>query len=440
VVIRKRKLFLSLVSFTIVAALSSVVVVSEIYSIPASYASKAFVRQMSLELIRGAVTVADPFTPNRALTGPVDQEKVPVQAGGLDGGSDHLLALVKEAFPLAQVSLDRYDNRPLITSQYQFGYQTASDPKLVNIRNLLDIRDQVARQENDFQQILLVTDWVNRQWRHGSTGKFDPTHFDASTVLEQSKYGATFWCHVSAMTLVQIAGSLGFQGRLLTLSSDGYSRDHAVTEFWSNTYRKWVMFDPDFNLYYASKGEPLNVLEVHNLVSEGKGGLIRVVKGAHRPIQELESRIPELFRYFRYFKVDLRNDWLTNHYFPGHPARSDKATLYWPDRREPVILHFNTEANTVADLYWDLNNVYLQFRRDLSPGGRLSVSLQTITPNFSHYEIGDDTGKIVKSSSSRYGWTLHAGHNSLSVRPVNLFGVKGIESKVAVSIRQGGSL
>src|SRR6185369_5898304 len=122
-----------------------------------------------------------------------------------------------EAFPLAQVSLDRYDNRPLITSQYQFGYQTASDPKLVNIRNLLDIRDQLARQENDFQPILLVSDWFNRQWRPGSTGKFDPIHCDASTVLEQSKYGASFWCHVSVMTLVQSGRSLGFQGRLLTL-------------------------------------------------------------------------------------------------------------------------------------------------------------------------------------------------------------------------------
>src|SRR5262249_16048808 len=141
--------------------------------------------------------------------------------------------------------------------------------------------------------------------------------------------GGQYWCHVASMVFIQTAISVGYQARLLSLSPDKGEPGHAVAEVWVDDLNKWVIFDTDFNLYYTDKsGSPLNALELHRALIRGKSADITVIKGAYRPerfdIEDINVQ-PLLLPFYRYFYIDMRNDWLVNAYFPGHPRKSDHS-------------------------------------------------------------------------------------------------------------------
>jgi hypothetical protein len=217
------------------------------------------------------------------------------------------------------------------------------------------------------------------------------------------------------------------------LSKDGYSRDHAVAEIWSNFYQKWIMIDVDFNIWYTREGIPLNVLEIHNALMDGREKSLDIEVGRSRPIPEYESGIPSLIGYYRYFDVDMRNDWLTNRYFRGHPARSDEASLWWQDERLPPILHFKTATSNRDDLYWDVNRVHLSFGASPCPK-IIVVHMDTMTPNFDHFAVVIDQSAAHKSTSCEFEWELHKGVNAVEVRPVNSVGRNGISSRIVICV------
>jgi hypothetical protein len=388
-------------------------------------------RGFSLNIISSLVKVYDPTEKPVICTGPSPSTS-PVTT--IFSNSVYLQALIQQAFPNSKVSVSTYNNKSLLVSRFQFGYQPFNDSNIIKLRVDHGIDQVIADKNNDFEQLLAIANWVNKQWEHGSSGTFDPTYFNANEVLSQAKQGATFWCHVSAMTFIQVAATMGFQGRLVSLSRSGYVPEHAVAEVWSNYYNKWIMIDPDFNVWYIRGGTPLNVLEIHNTLISGANDGVIIVKGKNRPISELESRVPNLLKYYAYFEIDMRNDWLTNHYFPGHPSRSDKATLFWKDVRLPPVLNFKTDVSKPDELYWDLNRSHLTFNRELLSREDITVYLQTITPNFSHFEVTIDGVSTLTVKSNKFIWKLHVGANSVEVKSVNAFGQKGIPSNIDINI------
>src|SRR5262249_18762060 len=135
---------------------------------------------------------------------------------------------------------------------------------------------------------------------------------------------------------------------------------------------------------------------------------------------------PVLLPYYRYFELDMRNDWMTNVYFPGHPRRSDKAAMRWHDERAGRFLDLKPETTDEADLYWPLNHV--EVRLQTEPGRmtrELGLVLKTITPNFDRFEVSIDQSSPFSYRSSYLNWSLKPGINRLDVRSVNQLGVKG---------------
>jgi hypothetical protein len=128
--------------------------------------------------------------------------------------------------------------------------------------------------------------------------------------------------------------------------------------------------------------------------------------------------------------ADLRNDWWTNHYFRGHPARSDRNTLHLEDPRCPHLPDLNTAlvqtTRREEDFNWTLNQTEIWAARPAGADG-LRLAFKTVTPNFEHFEIVTDGGRVV-SRSLVFAWQLHPGENTLTVRSVNKFGVGGIPS------------
>lgn len=427
-----------LTAYVMVATLISILSIASIsayYSVSPVYVTKTISREIILSIINVTVKLYDPTKVISNYTGPylsIYKTDNPYSE------AENVIRLMNKKLTDSKACIASYNNKIITKSKYYFAYQPKNDIKLAKLREDYNVDKIVGSGNNDFEQLVSLANWVNSRWEHGSSGTFDSTYFDASTVLSQAKNGATFWCHVSAMTLVQMAATIGYEGRLVSLSRSGYISEHAVAEFWSNYYQKWVLIDPDFNVWYSENGIPLNVLEIHKHMMAGSTDKITIVRGKHRPISELESRIPTLYNYYTYFETDMRNDWLTNHYFPGHPARSDEATLYWNDRKLPPLFNFKTDVNNSAELYWDLNRTYISFEHVSTSNLEVAANLQTITPNFSYFEVIIDGTSVIKVKTNKIIWKFHYGKNSFYVRSINSFGQKGIPSEVTVTIRANG--
>jgi LysM repeat protein len=426
-----KKTIKSTLSLSFIALIGSLIIfsVSYYYSISPYYVSKTIVREVYLEIIKYAISIYDPINVIVSPTGPTSNNthvKTTV--------SEDVLSLINRKYPNSINKLKLYNNKQLTYSTYHFSYQPANDNRLIELRKRYGLDKLILQNRNDFEQITEMANWVNSQWQHGTTGKFDPSYFDSNDVLTQAKNGAKFWCHVAAMTLIQTAASVGYQGRLVSLSKNGYMHEHAVAEFWSNDYQKWVMIDPDFNVWYTKNGVPLNVLEIHNAFVNKNTKGITIVTGKHRPIRQLEERLSSLTQYYAYFYIDMRNDWLTNHYFPGHPARSDKNTLVWKDKRLKAVLDFKTEVDKPDDFYWDLNRTHLSFADGSPFADGVVVYFETITPNYSHFEIEIDGIRLLKLNENKFLWPIHSGDNIIEVRSVNSYNQKGIPSFVVLNV------
>lgn len=242
------------------------------------------------------------------------------------------------------------------------------------------------------------------------------------------------------MFYAQVLLSMGHNVRFVRISH-AYERDfsgHGMTEVWSNQYRKWITMDPDQNLHYEKDGVPLNMLEVHNERYEREPSQVRVVRGIHTaedydPDKVIDLR--EMIEYHSYIQViDLRNDWMTNHYFPGHPKRSEWASLQWVDENLPPIFSLKQKTSSVEEFYWTLNQTEILVNRELSADTKLHLVFKSFSPNFKGFEIAIDDSPVMGQGDASYAWSLHPGRNRLEVCSVNKFGVKGIPSLVEICL------
>lgn len=415
---------------------SGIFTIAWYYGKDSLYVFNTLVRALVLKSIALAVKLHDPCP--EALYYSIGPNQIKFK--NTSGTPEMLSSLVRSLFPHHSINIVSFDNKPFICTNYIFGYQPAADPALKSLREKYDLSKLLHSTENDFEQLVAIANWVHSQWLHGTSGAkdFNPMEFNADIILTRARLGDKFWCHVYSMTFIQVAASLGYQARLVSLTKDGYESSdmHAVAEVWSNFYGKWITVDTDFNIWYTQNGIPLSVLEIHNAFLANETNTIRVEKGITRSPPDFEKRITSLYSYYRYFYVDMRNDWLTNRYFPGHPARSDQTTLFWSDKRLPPVLSLKTKVTNKDDLYWDINRTYINFGNQSIQEKKIEVYPCTVTPNFSHFEVSLDNDCQKNLTSSSFFWQLRLGVNTISIRSVNSDGVKGIESRFVVAIEK----
>jgi hypothetical protein len=235
--------------------------------------------------------------------------------------------------------------------------------------------------------------------------------------------------------------SMGYQVRICGLSHTAYDKNdlidsHGVTEVWSNQYNKWIEMDADLNHHYVKDGIPLSILEVHNLTRMGKSPEINIVRGVQTSgDNEWKKDLGhyDMFGYHNYFRiVDMRNDWLTNFYFRGHPKRSDLSALFWQGPHFPKAFTIMPVSGNPDDFYWSLNRTEIRYDKRVSDGPAIELQFTTYTPNFKGFIITIDNDKIFTSETAFFTWNLHYGINILSVKAKNQFDVEGVESIVQI--------
>lgn len=417
------------------------------YNVPLSDALKESLRQGGLAVIGALVQVYDPCTPRVATTGP--------------GADDRLdatqLARIEVILPIGQtivtadghrITTREVQNERIVRSPYTFHYQPYDEPRLHELRRRYHLDDVVAGAVNDFAAIVRLRTWTRAQFKRQDYQPFTST-IDALEVLDRNwrDHGETYSpdrhidpCKLFPYLYSQVVLSMGHQARLVSVN-------HGLVEVWSNHYRKWVAMDAELDLHYMKDDTPLNMIDLLEENYSSGPTRVHVVCGERLPggenttLVHLGCETLEAWRLVKWFNthldlVEMRNDWVTNRYFRGHPACSEGSSLVYADPRVKEPLDFWHRLRPVtsnkSEFYWTLNQAEILASR---PTGRtLELGFRTFTPNFESYEILVDSQAPVPCRNSTFRWELREGVNTIAVRPVNRFGVRGIESVVRLAV------
>jgi hypothetical protein len=406
------------------------------YGVSFTEAARGVVRDGLLTGIEAAVAVHDPCPPRFAGTGP--------DLGPEPAGLVRIEELAGDRFTVESVH-----NETIVRCQHGFRYQPYDEPRLRELRRKYRLDDVVAGAAGEFEAQVLLRSWSRSRFRREDYQPI-PTDFDALEVLDRDLHnlaGEPYQpgrhidpCHFFPLLYAQVLLSMGHQPRLVSIG-------HGMVEVWSNQFRKWVLMDAELNWHYEKDGVPLNMAEIFEENYTCGPTRVRVVRGhqssdpnttrVHLGKEEVPLEILIRAHHTRLAIVDLRNDWLTNRYFPGHPARSERNSLVFTDPRlaepPPFAERLRPQTGRREDLYWTLNQTEVRARAP-ARDDVLELALSTVTPNFDHFEVVVDGGPP-QASAGRIEWRLHAGVNTLAVRSVNQAGVRGIESSAAVRMR-----
>lgn len=303
--------------------------------------------------------------------------------------------------------------------------------------------DVVAGANDELEELVLLRNWTRMQFRRIDYQE-KTKNFDALNVLENIKVNTDGResspedirpCDIFPRLYIQILLSMGYQARLCQVSHNGLGH-HGLTEVWSNQYNKWITMDVDLNLHYLQGGIPQNLLEIHQAARDNNLNIQieqKIVDSPYQPKATLEW----MFNYHRFVNIaDMRNDWISNHYFAGHPRQSDGSFLGWLDGEKlPAIFFFKPTTNNQSDFYWSLNRTYLLVDQTHSRVTEevLPLIFQTVTPNFSHFSIQVD-GKKHTQKEYDFTWVLHKGLNRIEVKSINDFNLEGVVSEIEINL------
>jgi hypothetical protein len=419
------------------------VYMSYAYDVSLPAAAKFLGRKMALQAIAIGVRVYDPCEARLAVLGPGSEETDPPK--GALRADEYLQALEKQGMTReGLVRIERIENETIHRSPYPFFYQPYDDPRLDQLRKKYRLDDVVAGASCEFEQMVRLRNWCRSQFRRKDY-QSNANKFDALEVLDRNLRNDSDRpldlrydfdpCQFFPLLYCQVLLSMGHTPRFVSIG-------HGMTEVWSNQYKKWVSMDAELNWHYEKDGIPLNMMEMRDEYFSSRPSRVRIVRGSqsagdenttmvHLKVKELSVETMLRHHLLDLSIVDMRNDWLTNHYFAGHPRLSDANNLTLEDPRvEPEKniwkLHCPRTTNR-DDMYWTLNLTEIWIRES-SSANQLDLVLRTVTPNFDSFEIRIDDAKPIHSPSGSFAWPLHEGENSLSVVTVNKFGVRGIPS------------
>jgi hypothetical protein len=416
------------------------------YGIPGTLAAKMITRETGLSLIRAFTAIYDSAPGRQPVFEP--------------GGYNPAIAdeykrielVLNKQFEEKSLRLIDLRNEKRVSSRYGFAYQPSDDLNLVLLRKQYKLDEVVAGAKNELESLILLRNWTRSQFRRYD---YQPlvSNFNAVEVLrnnirnpqrEPHKRHIQYRpCHFFPLLYSQVLLSMGYQPRLVRISmpeEKGYD-GHGMVEVWSNQFRKWIVMDPDQNILYEKNGIPLNMLEIHDDRSKSLSE-VKILQGIHTagdfdPAKQIN--VQHMIRYHSYLQIiDMRNDWLTNHYFSGHPLRSDHASLFWVDKEMPPVFTLQPKTSNIDDFYWTLDQTEIRARKDTKGIGSLSVMFKTFTPNFKHFEVRIDNAKMKTLNTPFLKWDLHLGKNRLAVRSVNQLGVSGVDSWVEVELDAPG--
>ena len=298
----------------------------------------------------------------------------------------------------------------------EFVYEDAEHPALVRLRETYGLDELARPRPGDARDagLLRLGTWAGTRFDHGN----DPLPQAAPgeelvALVRAGAEGSRFLCDTAAKLCVQAAAAVGIPARLLTLSDDGYERDHAVAELWSDESSAWLVVDCDYLLCFRGpEGRLLGAWELcHDGARLAAAGRLQAVPlaplkaGIRDPgARSLERMLP----YYASVHVHLRNDWLSRQLPRGSPEGGDRATL-WTARpgREPRLSAMRRAA-TRRDFEWPCNELSTRYESETG-----TLLLSTYSPYFVRFELSTGEGRWRQVEGK--SWKLPAGSDPSSL-------------------------
>jgi hypothetical protein len=427
----------------------TVSLVAQRLRLPTAFVARAILKQTAELGIAIFTRIVDPCEPPHTSLGPEGPD-----LAGLERRRLEEYFAGTRSFPSSpgrSVRLGRVHNERIVRSHYPFRYQPFEEPRLHQLREHYQLDKVMASGGDEFGGLVQLRNWTRSQFRRRD---YQPwmRYFDALGILERSlrndaaaPYDGDRYmdpCIFFPMLYCQLVLSVGHQARICSIR-------HGVAEVWSNQHCKWVAMDVELNHHFEKDGVPLSLMDLHDEIFAPRPSRARLVRGeqssgdvstslVHLGVWELSA--DTVIGWHHLITItDMRNDWLTNHYFPAHPARSDPSTLIYQDPRsenpELRLMPLRQRTRRKDDLGWTLNQTEVLVRVG-SDAATVRLAFDTVTPNFDFFELTTDGDHKLRTSQGTHDWKLHTGLNTLTVRTVNKFGVPGIPSRVELLVEE----
>jgi hypothetical protein len=345
----------------------------------------------------------------------------PVNASGAIVGK---VRLVSEALP--EYSLLRVP----------FVYEDSRASHLQGLVARYDLAEVMRGAADEYEAMLRLGVWLGSRWDHGTNEVPGGTGTcRVADVIDAGQRGARYWCEIAAKVAVQVATAMGWQARLVTVSRDGYTWEHAVAEYWSNRHAKWFVLDTDFNVVYERGGIPLSAFELCHLHDVGiaRDEIEPRTLGAQKESLPLIDLLP----FYEYVHVDLRNDWCSRKLAPGSPAGGESAT--WWTARDTLgpVLTAKVRVDDPRRFDWPVNWTTIQLvEAETLPDESmtLDVALAGYSPVFKAFQTRVDDSAWVTATETTSRFRFGKGSHRIGARILTQNGYCGPESYLEFEI------
>ncbi len=332
---------------------------------------------------------------------------------------------------------DRASGRVRV-DEIPFVYQSPDSVGLQKFREQYQPMRLISDKKTEYEKMITIAEWLGTRWDHGT----DPVpggakNFALTEIISAGENGAKFWCEIAAEAAVKTASAMNWPARLVTISRDGYTWEHAVAEYWSNDHEKWFVVDTDFNVLYQSDGIPLSAFELcHNGPDLKQTGQLEVVHFA-KPKKSLPYK--DMIPYYTYIHIDMRNDWNTRKLKRGSPAGGDLAT--WWTKRDSMdpVLSVKKRVDDISRFNWEVNTngIYLISCIQKNNGVDMQIGFSGYSPYFENWLVSMDGITWQEMKHSKMDIHLKNGNHAIFVKMALSGGNTGPASYVKFSVNQG---
>lgn len=364
-------------------------------------------------------------------------------------GTSAASASVTVTLPGLVVAVERGPTRPPGDAGLPVRFDRFDAPRLEQLAAREGLANVTAGAATEFEGVLLLKDWVAAQFPHTAPDPYYPP-WDALIILDAIRSGITGgFCAQFSQVMLQSLAALGLPARYLEIGRIDNPYAHFPLEYWSNQFNKWVLLDVDFNLHFERNGVPLSGLEVHDAYVSGEAASVTIVEGSvrqgHPSYTVWPARTLELYHYLR---VHLKADHVTA------PAEEpfdrwndmvewlDSRTIPWES--SPVPSEFPKEritARSTADrdlVEAPLNQIWVTPR--VTGGTAVVLDLAHDMPQIAGAEYrvidsGGVPGPWLPHYAPALTWLVGPEDRAIEVRGVNLRGIAGPATRVAVVAR-----
>ena len=327
---------------------------------------------------------------------------------------------------------------PLIRSRLPFAFEDAEGEQATLFRERYHPEEAVAAGRSEVDRLKLLRDWVADRVPFGR-----PEHHnvDPFYIMDRAAEGALHNCTFNSVVYLAALESLGHTARKLSTCG------HGMVEVWSNELARWIALDPSRRNCFLLEGRILGAHEVHEQFHADGGVSMHAEYGLGERIDPVTTELREdghmKYRQDGYEWVGYhdRNDFMRRTldfdrdrfyiYGGGHNRgrvwTTSPADSQSESRIDKRYVH-GTLTDRLEDLYWSVNVT----RIHLAPraGTRLTVRLDTMTPNFESFLLErDGEWELTRAD---FSWKVRRGANCLRVRARNTRGILGPVATVTV--------